>query len=35
MCPNDKDAREKYQATLKEYKLREFMKCIETDEKKP
>ena len=34
LMPTDKDAREKYQLTLKEYKEREFAKCIEVDEKK-
>jgi serine/threonine-protein phosphatase 5 len=30
--PSDKDAREKYQLTLKEYREREFAKCIQKDE---
>lgn len=30
--PSDKDAREKYQLTLKEHREREFAKCIEKDE---
>jgi len=28
MLPNDKEAREKYNITLKEFKEREFAKCI-------
>lgn len=32
--PNDKDAREKYQLTLKEHKAKEFAKCIEKEEAK-
>lgn len=30
--PSDKDAREKYQLTLKEFKEREFAKCIEKED---
>lgn len=30
--PSDKDARDKYQMTLKEHKAREFAKCIEKDD---
>ncbi len=32
--PLSKDAREKYQATLKEHKEREFAKCIQVEEKR-
>ena len=32
LMPADKDAREKYQMTQKEYKAREFAKCIEKDD---
>jgi len=32
--PTDKDAREKYEMTLKEYKLREFAKCLSYDEQR-
>ena len=34
MLPNDKDAREKYEVTLKEFKLREFAKCLGYDDQK-
>jgi serine/threonine-protein phosphatase 5 len=34
LLPQDKDARDKYQHTIKEYKEREFAKCIATEEKK-
>lgn len=34
MLPSDKDAREKYEETLKEYKLREFAKVIGYEEKR-
>ena len=34
MEPQNKDARDKYQTTLKEHKEREFAKCIEKDEEK-
>lgn len=32
MLPNDKEARNKYEITMKEHKLREFSKCIGHDE---
>jgi hypothetical protein len=32
LLPNDKDARDKYQLTMKEHKAREFAKCIEKDD---
>ena len=32
MLPNDKDAREKYEETLKEHKLKEFAKVIGYEE---
>ena len=32
LLPNDKDARDKYQMTMKEHKAREFAKCIEKDD---
>ena len=32
--PQNKDAREKYMATQKEYKEREFAKCIQVEEKR-
>ena len=31
MAPTDKDARSKYEMTLKEHKLREFAKCLGYD----
>jgi len=34
LMPSDKDAREKYEVTLKEHKLREFSKCIGYDDAK-
>lgn len=34
MLPQDKDAREKYEITMKEHKLREFSKCIGYDDAK-
>jgi len=34
LMPTDKDAREKYEMTLKEYKLREFAKCLSYDEQR-
>lgn len=34
MMPADKDARQKYEMTMKEHKLREFAKCIGYDEGK-
>lgn len=34
MMPNDKDAREKYEATKKERKYREFSKCLDYGDKK-
>jgi serine/threonine-protein phosphatase 5 len=34
LLPNDKDAREKYAMTQKEWKAREFAKCIVVEEKK-
>ena len=34
MMPQDREARSKYEETLKEFKLREFAKCIQTDDKK-
>jgi len=34
MMPADKDAREKYDMTLKEMRLRQFSKCIEVEDKK-
>jgi hypothetical protein len=32
--PSDKDAREKYESTMKEYKYRELAKCIGYDDQK-
>ena len=32
MLPNDKDARDKYTLTQKDWKAREFAKCIVKDE---
>lgn len=32
--PQNKDAREKYQTTLKEHKEREFAKCIQKDDER-
>lgn len=32
LLPNDRDAREKYQLTLKEHKAKEFAKCIEKED---
>ena len=32
--PQNKDAREKYQITLKEHKEREFAKCIQTEDER-
>lgn len=34
MRPTDKEARSKYDITLKEFKLREFSKCIGHDDSK-
>ena len=34
LLPQDRDAREKYEATLKEHKYRELAKCIGYDDKK-
>ena len=34
MMPQDKDAREKYEVTMKEHKLKEFSKCIGYDDKR-
>ena len=34
MVPSDKDARNKYELTLKEFRLREFSKCIEVEDKR-
>ena len=34
MLPSDKDAREKYAMTQKEWKAREFAKCIVKDEER-
>jgi len=34
MEPQNKDAREKYELTMKEYKLREFAKCLGYDNTK-
>jgi serine/threonine-protein phosphatase 5 len=34
MLPSDKEARQKYETTLKEYKLREFAKCLGYDNTK-
>ena len=34
MKPNDKDAREKYEQTLKEHRLRQFQSCLGYNEDK-
>lgn len=34
LLPQDKDARDKYQLTMKEHKEREFAKCIQKDDER-
>jgi len=34
LVPSDKDARSKYELTLKEFRLREFSKCIKVEDKR-